>query len=795
MSSSLRIGPFLVHPDLNEITREGQPVKIEPQVMKLLVFMSGHPRELLTRQQILHEVWDGTSVSDDALNRAIRVLRKALGDDANEPQFIETLPRRGYRLIAPVSRVDEVETTSSKLSRWLRYTAALFVAAGALAGWYFLARDNPVPPRNALPTVAVLHFDNLAADPATEWLRVGLADMLITDLAQSPHLEVINPSRLFAIFGDGETEGQGNEPSEPIQELAARSGIDILIQGSFATAGDAVRINTRIVDSATGRILAAEKVEGTLDAAILALIDELNDRIQSSLAIPLEADEDMDRGLVEISTSSFEAYQHYAYGLHGEVTGDFQAAREQYLQALVADSEFAMAHIRLGAVYRRAGNRGEMRKCFSRAFDLRRRLSTRERLYVEGVHHLFQNSRESYGRAIDRFKEAVELYPDHSLARTALAFRYVFLERYDQAIEQYETLRQRGSLDPDVYEDLAECYAARGDFERGRSLLQDLLRRDPDNFLVNLFLGYYLPVDGRYAEALEALGRAEALRPIFKADAGRLVVYVLQGELPEAEKLAERRIRSARPIARRDGLFNQALIQLHRGSSEEALEHYEELAMPVRSAHVLLETGRVEQALEYAQRARRNGKRWTDRLHGLFLEARAQQDLGFADEADRLSEELEKSAEWPYTDWDRRLHHRLLGEMALARGNTGLAVEELKTAHSLLPPRGTHNIGLDPPQHVLIWYALGRAHWEAGQPEEAAQWFERVVNCAIERYWWPIPYVRSFYFLGRIHESRGHHEKARASYERFVDFWRDGTMDRDQVEDALSLSTGSPASR
>ncbi len=115
MSSSLKIGPFVVHPDLNQIVRSGENVRVEPQVMKLLVFMSENPGELLSHKQIHHAVWDGTAVSDDALKRAIRVLRKTLGDDANDPRFIETLPKKGYRLIAPVSIVRRsrigIETT------------------------------------------------------------------------------------------------------------------------------------------------------------------------------------------------------------------------------------------------------------------------------------------------------------------------------------------------------------------------------------------------------------------------------------------------------------------------------------------------------------------------------------------------------------------------------------------------------------------------------------------------------------------------------------------------------------
>ena len=126
-----------------------------------------------------------------------------------------------------------------------------------------------------------------------------------------------------------------------------------------------------------------------------------------------------------------------------------------------------------------------------------------------------------------------------------------------------------------------------------------------------------------------------------------------------------------------------------------------------------------------------------------------------------------------------------MGELALLRGDPERATAELEQAQSLLPARGfSRTIHFIMPQHLPIWYALASAYLATGDEESAFRWFQRITDSTTEHLHWPIPFVRSSYYLGKIHESRGEMEKARTYYRRFYEYWKDGDIDRERVEEA-----------
>jgi tetratricopeptide (TPR) repeat protein len=168
---------------------------------------------------------------------------------------------------------------------------------------------------------------------------------------------------------------------------------------------------------------------------------------------------------------------------------------------------------------------------------------------------------------------------------------------------------------------------------------------------------------------------------------------------------------------------------------------------------------------------------------GLYFASLAQARLGRAEEAEKTAEELRRKAEALPSEREKRRYYHLMGELALSRGDTARALEQLRRAEALLPPRGFPG-PVGPPQHVPIWYSLGSAYLAAGEELNAAEWFRRVAESANEHIEWPILYVRSFYFLGKIHEARGEKEKARDYYRRFVDYWKDGELDRPRLDEA-----------
>jgi DNA-binding winged helix-turn-helix (wHTH) protein len=187
---------WLVQPAQCWLSREGRTLQVRPKVMDLLTYLAVHAGEVVSKEQLLNDVWGTQAVSESALARTVTELRQALGDDADEPRLLETIPKRGYRLIGSVSTIPsavaviaprQVGRTSAKTR--LRFTVAAIGLVGALVAWSWLRNPAPAPPVR----VAVLPFDQIGDDPDRKYLADGLADDTIVSLG------MIDPGRLIVL--------------------------------------------------------------------------------------------------------------------------------------------------------------------------------------------------------------------------------------------------------------------------------------------------------------------------------------------------------------------------------------------------------------------------------------------------------------------------------------------------------------------------------------------------------------------------------------------------------------------
>jgi tetratricopeptide (TPR) repeat protein len=346
---------------------------------------------------------------------------------------------------------------------------------------------------------------------------------------------------------------------------------------------------------------------------------------------------------------------------------------------------------------------------------------------------------------------------------------------------------------------LADCYDIQGRPEASYQTLQELLRLSPDIAGTHFDLGHHLVSWGKFDDALDSFNKAESLRTGYVlADIGRWQVAILREEWTQANSSGARIVGSKEPFEKWRGFLHQAVAQLYQGRIQNALGHIEEatsrsdyqpasehLGAHSLAAHVLLEKGDLAQALEQAQKDLEERKGHVAEWEGLFYTALAQGMQRHWTDADTTAEELLRKAQSPRTVIGIRLHHHLVGELASLRGDIQQALRKLHEANSLLTERGMPSQweGVRP-RHVPIWFSLAKVNLAAGDEQKAMKWFQRITESTTERLWWPIPYVRSFYFLGKIHEDRGAMEKAREYYQRFVDYWGDGDMDRERVEEA-----------
>src|SRR6185503_17481955 len=295
----LRFGVFELDRLSGELRKAGVRVRLQEQPLRVLDALLAEPGEPVTREALRQRLWPDESFGDfdNGLNRAINRLRAALGDEADNPRFIETLERRGYRFIAPVGLVDmpsssapapvpetppsAPETTTPPTGRgrgrnaWLAGAlAAAALLAVLIAFMPVLRRSADTPDHPRIRSLAVLPLANLTGDPAQEYFSDGMTDALITNLASLPALRVISRQSVMRYKGS----------ATPLPEIARELGVEGVVQGSVVRSGGRVRITAQLVHAPTDRHLWAHSYERRLED-VLALQGELARAIAEAVQI------------------------------------------------------------------------------------------------------------------------------------------------------------------------------------------------------------------------------------------------------------------------------------------------------------------------------------------------------------------------------------------------------------------------------------------------------------------------------------------------------------------------------
>ncbi len=259
-----RFGPFEFDERTGELRRGGFPIKFQEQPARILALLLLNKGELVTREQLRGHLWpDDTFVDfEHSLNTAIKKLREALDDSAERPNYIETLPRKGYRFIAAVSfgpapaqeqtAAPEV-TTAVPSRRWTRGFWFGAAAVGIIVALFFAFRQQLFGPATSprIQSLAVLPLTNLSGDPSQDYFADGMTDELTADLAKISGLKVVSSTSAM--------QYRGTHPS--LKRIAQDLNVDAVIEGSVVRAGDRVRITVQLIDARDDRHLWAENYE------------------------------------------------------------------------------------------------------------------------------------------------------------------------------------------------------------------------------------------------------------------------------------------------------------------------------------------------------------------------------------------------------------------------------------------------------------------------------------------------------------------------------------------------------
>ncbi len=416
--------------------------------------------------------------------------------------------------------------------------AALAVMAGLI--WRFLPKREVALVPSGKPSIAIMYFKNNTGDAKLDYWRSALADLLITDLSQSKYIRVLSGETLYNILDNLDQLEATTYSSEVLREVASRGRADKILVGNYTKAGDAFRINITIQDGRSGELSGSDSVEGVGERSFFAMVDQLTRRIKASFEIPEQRiARDIDSDIEKITTASAEAYKLYSEGRQYHLKADYMKSIGLMQQALKIDPEFAMAWRSVSVSFSNMGMRPARLENIKKAFELRDRVSERERYIIEGDY--YKTSERTYGQALEAYRKLLELYPDDFIGNTNLGILYYELEEWDKAIGLYEGKIKN---DPDgrfAYENLADTYAAMGLYDKAIATLETLLRRDPD--LVDFYLkqAQIRLFQGKYDLASAQLEKALSTDPQSRmsVEIWRGHIYFLTGDLQRRETIPD----------------------------------------------------------------------------------------------------------------------------------------------------------------------------------------------------------------------------------------------------------------
>jgi len=566
-TSVVRFGTYEVSLQSGEVRKAGMRIKVQQQPLKLLEILLERPGEVVTREELRSRVWTDESFGDfdQAVNIAIAKLRSALGDSAENPRFIETLPKRGYRFIAEVSVVSDnahtkgresaapgplatgsmrkvqdvglaISPVAPKRRLWptllVIVASALVLSLVILSVWLFRSR---VRPPAGIRSLAVLPLDNLSGDASQNYFADGMTDELITDLAQISALRVISRTSVMAYKG----------ARKPLPQIARELNVDAVVEGTVLRSGDQVRITAQLIEASTDKHLWSQRYEGDLRDT-LALQNRVASAIADQIRINLTPQEKA--ALKDARVVNPEAYESYLKGRYfwNKRSADgLKVALAYFKEAIEEDPNYAQAYSGLADTYALLGDWQYAvmtpKEAFPKAKDAAIKALELDSKLGEAHNSLafvldgFDWDLDSGGK---EFQRAIELNPGYATAHHWYAWHLSLLGRYNEAIAE---MRKAENLDPlslIINADLAEMLVLAHSYDESIRQSRKTIETDPNFALAHNQLAQAYLQKHMYDEAVAELQKAVNLSgdsPTCIANLAR--AYIASGKRSEAVKL------------------------------------------------------------------------------------------------------------------------------------------------------------------------------------------------------------------------------------------------------------------
>jgi len=546
-----------------ELRRNGTRVRLQEQPFRLLAMLLERPGDVVTREEIRQRLWPSEFVDfDHSLNAAVRKLREALGDSAENPRFIETLARRGYRFIAPVSW-DAETPAPRRRPTWIILPVVLIIG---IVG-YFLLRPPPKPQLSPINAIAVLPFTN--DDPQTQHLSDGLTEILIDRLSRLPDLRVMARTTVFALNG---TKLEAREAGKKLN-------VGGIITGHIRRDGDRYQIHVELIDVKDGTQLWGYQFDAT-PATLSAVQSQISDELTNELR------EGVSREQRQIVASRYtrdpQAYDDYLWGLYAwnkrRDRENVQNAIKYFNQAIARDPNFAAAYAGLANTY--------------------------------GVMVGYGGIQVSEGTAkvLSLARKALDLDPYNAEALVSIATtKYRNLWDFAGADADY---RRGLSLNPNYatgHEWYADYLRSMGRWDEARHEISVAHQLDPLSWPINTMVCFNLYYERRYREAIEVARRAATIDPNLVAPSCVAQSFIALGQIEPALQMLTAAHVPAEDKAQISDAYRRGGARAFFRKSAELLaqRQSENVETPVEIASLYAQAGDSDQAFAWLETAYR----------------------------------------------------------------------------------------------------------------------------------------------------------------------------------------------
>jgi len=483
----VRFGSFEADFGEGKLTKGGIRIRVQEQPLQILALLLEHPGQLVTREEIRQKLWsrDTFVEFDDALNTAVRKLRAALNDSADNPRFLETVPRRGYRFIAPVAWTQEPQAVAATPVRhrtgrraYLWSAAALIVAAAAVEGYRHLHRPGfQITPKD---TIVLADFSNSTGDVVFD---DTLKTALNVSLRQSPFLNVLSDSEIAKALQQMTRPASTKLTPDVAREVCQRASSKAYLAGSIGSLGSEYVVGLKAVNCQSGDTLAQEQGTATSKEKVLEALGEAASRLRGELGESLATVQKFDVPLEQATTSSLEALKALSQGRKASDEKGPAAALPYDQRAIALDPNFAMAYRAVGIDYTNLSELGRASEYFSKAFQLREHASEREKLTISADYYSYATG--ELDKAAQSFQEEMEIYPREDAAYVNLGLVYAALGQYEKATEITRQVARHAPEAVSEYENLANYALALQRYDETRQVIHEAQVRKVDDFILH----------------------------------------------------------------------------------------------------------------------------------------------------------------------------------------------------------------------------------------------------------------------------------------------------------------------